>query len=84
MLTDWALAGAGIVMKPLFEVAHHLASGRLRPVAGRTPPLPVQAACLYAHRRHQDPKVRLLMEFVSLRLGRAIAQAEAGAPQEPR
>ena len=83
VLTDWALAGAGIAMKPAFEVAHHLAAGRLVPVAERTPPLPVQAACLYAHRRHQDPKVRLLMEFVVERLGPAIAAAEA-APREPR
>jgi DNA-binding transcriptional LysR family regulator len=84
VLTDWALAGAGIAMKPVFEVAHHLAAGRLVPVAKATPPEPVQAACLYAHRRHQDPKVRLFMDFVVERMGEAIAAAEAAAPQEPR
>ena len=84
VLTDWALAGAGVAMKPVFEVAHHLAAGRLVPVAEASPPTPVQAACLYAHRRHQDPKVRLIMEFVVERLGEAIAAAEAAAPQEPR
>ena len=84
VLTDWALAGAGIVLKPVFEVARHLAAGRLVPVAERTPPLPVQAACLYAHRRHQDPKVRLFMDFAAERLGPALARAEAEAPQDPR
>ena len=64
VLTDWALAGAGIVMKPRFEVAHHLRHGRLVTVCERTPPLPVQMACLFTHRRHQDPKTRLFMEFM--------------------
>ena len=41
VLTGWALAGAVIVMKPVSEVAHHLAAGRLVVVAERTPPLPV-------------------------------------------
>ncbi|NKX42221.1 LysR family transcriptional regulator, partial [Rhodobacteraceae bacterium R_SAG2] len=56
VLTDWALAGAGIAMKPIFEIAEHLQSGALVRVVEDTPPLPVQMACLYTHRRHQDPK----------------------------
>ncbi|MEX0337634.1 MAG: LysR family transcriptional regulator, partial [Arenibacterium sp.] len=59
VLTDWALGGHGIAMKPVFEVAEHLVSGALVPVASETQPLPVQMACLYTHRRHQDPKTRL-------------------------
>ena len=46
VLTDWALAGGGIAMKPRFEVAGHLRAGRLVTVCERTPPLPVQMACL--------------------------------------
>jgi len=76
VLTDWALVGQGIVMKPVFEVAEHLVSGALVPVATGTPPMPVQMACLYTHRRHQDPKTRLFMEFASERLGRAVRLAE--------
>ena len=76
VLTNWALAGHGIIMKPVFEVAEHLRQGTLRIVAGRTPPQPVQMACLYTHRRHQDPKSRLFMEFVIERIGRAIKEAE--------
>ncbi len=69
VLTDWAIAGAGIAMKPVFEIARHLDSGALVEVAQDTPPLPVQMACLYAHRRHQDPKARLFMEFMITRMG---------------
>ncbi|WP_099826295.1 LysR family transcriptional regulator [Oceaniglobus indicus] len=72
VLTAWALAGAGIVMKPTFEIADHLQSGALIRVAEDTPPLPVQLACLYAHRRHQDPKARLFMEFMIARMTAAL------------
>lgn len=77
VLTDWALSGQGIVMKPVFEVADHLASGALVPVAEETPPVPVQMACLYTHRRHQDPKSRLFLEFATRALSAAIDGAEA-------
>lgn len=76
VLTDWALSGCGIVMKPVFEVAHHLRSGGLVPVAEATPPLPVQMACLFTHRRHQDPKARLFMEFMIGRVTNALRLAE--------
>jgi DNA-binding transcriptional LysR family regulator len=78
VLTDWALAGHGIVMKPLFEVAQHLRSGALVRVAEATPPLPVQMACLFTHRRHQDPKVRLFMEFMIRRITAALRLADEG------
>ncbi len=79
VLTDWALSGQGIALKPVYEVADHLKEGRLVPVAQQTPPVPVQMACLYTHRRHQDPKTRLLMEFMTERIGRAVKSAEARA-----
>ncbi|MDU8942215.1 LysR family transcriptional regulator [Ovoidimarina sediminis] len=68
VLLDWALDGHGIVLKPMFEVAEHLAAGRLVPVAEATPPLPVTLGFLYAHRRLQDPKVRLFMDFAAGRI----------------
>ena len=76
VLTDWALAGQGVAMKPLFEVAEHLTSGALVVVAQKTPPVPVQMSCHYTHRRHQDPKTRLFMEFMIDRISDAIGQAE--------
>ena len=83
VLTDWALAGRGIALKPVFEVADHLNSGALRPVATATPPEPIQMACLYTHRRRQDPKSRLLMEFMVGRMAEAVKHAEASV-QLPR
>ena len=76
VLTDWALDGHGIVLKPVFEVADHLRAGRLVAVAQETPPLPVQMACLYSHRRHQDPKARLFMDFTAQRIARMIREEE--------
>lgn len=83
VLTEWALAGEGIAMKPVFEVAEYLNQGLLVPVAQETPPMPVQMACLYTHRRRQDPKARLFMEFMTDRVGAAVKQAQNSA-QLPR
>lgn len=77
VLTDWALGGHGIVLKPVFEIAAHLASGALVEVASRAQPEPLQLACLYTHKRHQDPKARLFIEFVAPRLGEGVRLAEA-------
>ncbi len=73
VLTAWALDGHGIILKPRFEVAEHLASGALVPVLEDTPPVPVQMACLYTHRRRQDPKTRLLIDFMAPRITAALA-----------
>ena len=75
VLTDWALAGHGIALKPIFEIAQHLKAGNLVPVATETPPEPIQMACLFTHRRMQDPKTRLFMEFIIERIGSSIAAA---------
>lgn len=75
VLTDWALDGRGIVLKPRFEVAEHLKSGRLVPVAEATPPLPVQLSCLTPHRRLKDPKIRLFVDFMVGRCKAAVAGA---------
>ena len=72
VLTDWALAGHGIVLKPIFEIIDHLKAGRLLQVAKNTPPVAVQMACLFTHRRMQDPKTRLFMEFMIERIGQMI------------
>ncbi len=75
VLTDWALSGQGVALKPIFEVAEHLRDGRLISVATKTPPEPIQMACLFTHRRRQDPKARLFMEFMVERIGAEIAKA---------
>lgn len=85
VLTDWALAGHGIALKPVFEIADHLAAGRLVPVAEETPPEPILMACLYTHRRRQDPKTRLFMDWMIERVAGVVGEAErrAGAGAAP-
>ena len=72
VLTGWALGGNGIILKPVFEVAEHLKSGALVPVAEAEPPVPIQLACLYMHRRRQDPKTRLFIDFMAERIAQAL------------
>ena len=74
MLTAWALSGRGILLKPAFEIADHLASGALVPVvrgqpaAGRS-----SLACVYPHKRLQDPKSRLFIDFMVAAVKKALA-----------
>ncbi|MFO1210548.1 MAG: LysR family transcriptional regulator [Amaricoccus sp.] len=77
VLTGWALAGRGIVLKPVFEIADHLAAGSLVPVCEATPPLPIQLACLFPHKRLQDPKSRLFIDFMVAEVRKAVAEALA-------
>lgn len=80
VLTLWALAGHGIVLKPVFEVAEHLRVGALVPVAAATPPLPVQLAVLTQHRRLRDPKVRLFTDFMVARIKSDMSAQLRGLP----
>lgn len=78
VLTGWALAGRGIVLKPIFEVADYLRNGRLVPVATATSPLPVQLTCLFPQSRLRDPKVRLFTDFIVTRIRADLTAAVAG------
>ena len=83
VLTEWALNGHGITMKPVFEVSQYIADGLLVPVAVNTPPEPIQMACLYTHRKRQDPKSRLFMEFIIERIA-TVVKNTAAQVQLPR
>jgi DNA-binding transcriptional LysR family regulator len=72
VLTRWALEGHGIILKPVFEISEYLQDGRLVPVLEDEPPVPVVMACLYTHRRHQDPKTRLFIDFVVRRIQKSL------------
>jgi DNA-binding transcriptional LysR family regulator len=78
VLTGWALDGRGIVLKPIFDVADHLRSGALVPVATATPPLPTQLSVLTQHRRLRDPKIRLFTDFMIQRCRADMAAQMAG------
>lgn len=72
VLTGWALAGHGIINKPRFEVEPFIRDQRLKIILADTPPTPVQLAAVYPHKNLQDPKVRLLLDFMAERCQRLI------------
>lgn len=74
MLTEWALLGQGIVMKPAFEVAAHLQEGRLVPVLADFPPEPVTLAVVYPHRKLLPAKVKAFADFMVEEVGRVVAR----------
>lgn len=65
VLTEWALDGRGIANKPRFDVAQHLRDGTLVEILPDTPPAPSSFGCLYPHRRLQDPKIRLFIDYMT-------------------
>ncbi|CDX37871.1 LysR family transcriptional regulator [Mesorhizobium sp. WSM4935] len=78
VLTGWALSGRGIINKPRFEVEPFIRDRRLKVILPQTPPTPVQFAAVYPHKKLQDPKVRLLLDFMAERCQRLIKDILAG------
>jgi DNA-binding transcriptional LysR family regulator len=78
VITGWALAGRGIINKPRFEVEPFIRDQRLKIILTDTPPTPVQFAAVYPHKKFQDPKVRLLLDFMAERCQRLIKDLLAG------
>jgi DNA-binding transcriptional LysR family regulator len=78
VLTGWAVAGHGIVNKPRFEVEPYIRDGRLKVILPDMPPVPIQLAAVFPHRKFQDPKVRLLLDFMAERCQRMIREALGG------
>ncbi|MCB1422063.1 MAG: LysR family transcriptional regulator [Nitratireductor sp.] len=74
VLTAWALAGCGIINKPRFEVAPYLVSGELVSVAEATPPTDLPFSCIYPHKRLQDMKVRLFIDYMVAGCKQALGQ----------
>jgi DNA-binding transcriptional LysR family regulator len=74
LLTEWALAGQGIVLKPVFEVAEHLARGALVPLLPEHPPEPLTLGVLYPSRQLIPAKIRVFSDFL---VGEARAYVEA-------
>lgn len=65
----WALAGAGLVMKSIWDVHEDVAAGRLEIVLPQWP-LPAAAVhAVYPPGRHGAAKVRLCVEFLAHHLG---------------
>lgn len=78
VITGWALAGRGIANKPRFDVEPFIRDGRLKIILRDAPPPALQLAALYPHKNFQDPKVRLLLDFMAERCQRMIRDILAG------
>jgi len=78
VLTQWAVAGHGIVMKPVWEVADDLREGRLKPLLAGFPPEPLTLGVLYPHRRLLPAKVRAFADFLVDRVSPIMAKATVG------
>jgi len=79
VLTQWAVAGQGIAMKPVWEIADHLREGRLKPVLPEFPPEPLTLGILYPHRRLLPAKVRAFADFLVERVSPAMEKMTKGA-----
>lgn len=75
VLTAWALAGSGIINKPVFEIREYLERGELIEVAENSAPTALPFSCVYPHKRLQDPKVRLFIDDMVARVSKLIAEA---------
>lgn len=78
VITGWALAGRGILNKPRFEIEPFIRDQRLKVILPDNPPAPVKLAAVYPHKNFQDPKVRLLLDFMAERCERLIREILAG------
>ncbi|MGH6861991.1 MAG: LysR family transcriptional regulator, partial [Phyllobacterium sp.] len=47
--------------------------GALRTILQETPPISIQLAAIYPHKRFQDPKVRLMIDFMTERCQRLVS-----------
>jgi DNA-binding transcriptional LysR family regulator len=83
ILTNWALDGFGIILKPYFEVIQYLRSGALIPILTNNGPPDLQIGCLYPHRKQQDPKTRLFIDFISQSISTSMKSLMKGS-QLPR
>lgn len=73
----WALDGAGLVMKSIWDVKDDIDAGRLEVVLPGQPLPASPIHAVYPHNRHAAAKVRLCVEFLSEALKR---QSPLGAP----
>lgn len=77
-LLDSVRGGAGISLQPLWTVHGLLAEGQLVRVLPRHTGPPQAAHLLYAARRHQPLRVRVLVDFLAERLARLPGALPAG------
>ncbi len=68
VLRDWALDGAGIALRPLWDVHAHLLRGELTQLLPQYAKLDSDVQWIAPYRQHLPRRVRLLKEFFAERL----------------
>ncbi len=86
VITEWAVAGEGIAIKPTFEIAELLRSGALVTVLPECPPAPVTLAILHAYKRMVPLKVKAFADLIveDMRDHLSTAMASLGKPARTR
>ncbi len=64
----WALAGHGVLLRSLWDIAGELAAGRLRRVLPGWQSAPADVYALYPERMHLSAKVRTFVDFLGERI----------------
>lgn len=64
----WALAGHGVLLRSLWDIAGELAAGRLRRVLPGWQSAPADVYALYPERMHLSAKVRAFVDFLGERI----------------
>lgn len=64
VLTEWALAGAGLVLKPYWEVAEHVKAGRLKAVLTEHMTDDSYIAALYPYDTFVPPRLRVFLDYL--------------------
>jgi DNA-binding transcriptional LysR family regulator len=67
-LIDWALGGAGIVMKSVWDLADEIEAGKLVPILLPHSPRDLAIHALAPPHRMQPPKSRAFINFIAARL----------------
>jgi DNA-binding transcriptional LysR family regulator len=69
-LIDWALGGAGIVMKSIWDLADEIEAGQLTPILLPHSPRDLAINALAPPHRMQPPKSRAFINFIAERLSK--------------
>ena len=69
LVRDWCIAGHGIMLRSLWDVAPHVAAGRLRRVLPGYAMVDADIHWLAPHQLHVPLRTRLLVEHLAQRLG---------------
>ena len=74
-----ACIGLGIIQVPRYRVVSELARSELVEILSDTPPPPIPAHVLYSHTRQLSPRLRVFLEWITLRYQQTTSQRPQGS-----